>query len=384
MTLDAIKVAMITAFEKKEKRKMLVSNLLRAAFTREGDGALVVRHGNRNTAAAIKKYDFELRDELQKMGESVELVVKWDPRLGTGSIDVKDARDALVMYFEEKGSDIASILQDAGCNTSGSRYSVGQQALLFYIKDDSARERLLGQMPAIRAALREMKSDDIAVKVFALPLQEAFCAVLERFREGNPSICALLEDVVSVWGRDESGEIYATPLFDETKAGLLEHKAEIEAAMSEASKRDVALIVNNAFYDEKRLKSKKKESGLKGTLVSLTEDQLKRVEEKKSEAQKKMLPQMPADKRLTELAEQLRGFADQLVAAAEGQGLENLKNVLVPKTGVDTIDVFSEGWDAEDCIHLHACRRLAAIAKKNGERFARGCNSKCSAYEAGE
>lgn len=38
----------------------------------------------------------------------------------------------------------------------------------------------------------------------------------------------------------------------------------------------------------------------------------------------------------------------------------------------------------EDCIHLHACRRLQAIAKKrfSGLHIARNCTEDCSAYES--
>lgn len=34
-------------------------------------------------------------------------------------------------------------------------------------------------------------------------------------------------------------------------------------------------------------------------------------------------------------------------------------------------------WDADDCIHLHACRRLSKVFGKTRARY---CNSRCSAY----
>lgn len=33
----------------------------------------------------------------------------------------------------------------------------------------------------------------------------------------------------------------------------------------------------------------------------------------------------------------------------------------------------------EDCIHLHACRRMCLITKFHGSR---GCNEQCTAYES--
>lgn len=40
------------------------------------------------------------------------------------------------------------------------------------------------------------------------------------------------------------------------------------------------------------------------------------------------------------------------------------------------------GWDGEDCIHLHACRRMSMIAREQGVQLTRGCGKDCSAYES--
>lgn len=40
---------------------------------------------------------------------------------------------------------------------------------------------------------------------------------------------------------------------------------------------------------------------------------------------------------------------------------------------------------AEDCIHLHACRRLSKLAEAQfNKKLTRNCNVKCKAYKSGE
>ena len=392
MTLDAIKVAMIDAFESKPKRKTVASRLKRAVLERAGDGSLVIKHYSSSAAQEIEKYDYEIRAMLSDLGEEAGLAVKWDPCVGDVPLTLENARPALMEYFRERNPSLHGLLASAKSETGSSWHE--PRTLLLYIEDGEERKRLLEQMPAIRVALARMMGEGIEVKVFARSVSDAYYAACERVTQENPDLSALLEDtsVSYSYSRRSSSRtvegVRLTPLFEETESGLLEHREKLEAALREARGGDVTLDIKKAYYTADRLKAKPRKTEWGFGEPHLTESQQAKVDalraEARAKAQEEARPQMPADKRLTELVEQLRGFADQLVAAAEGQGLENLKNVLVPKTGVDTIDVFSEGWDAEDCIHLHACRRLAAIAKKNGERFARGCNSKCSAYEAGE
>lgn len=390
MTLDAIKVAIITAFESKPKRKSVSNRLKRAVLERAGDGSLVIKHYSSSAAQEIEKYDYEIRTVLFDLGEEASLAVKWDPCVGNVPLTLENARPALMEYFRERNPSLHNLLASAKSETESGWHL--PKTLFLYIEDGEERERLLEQMPAIRAALAEMRGANIDVRVYARSVSEAYYAACERVAQENPDLSALLEDTSVSFSysrrssnRTEEG-VCLTPLFEETEAGLLEHREELEAALREARGGDVEFDIREAYYTADRLKAKPKKNEWDFGKPRLTESQQAKVDalraEARAKAQEAVRAQMPADARLIELAEQLRGFADQLDAAAKGQGLENLKNVFVPKTGVDTIDVFSDGWDAEDCIHLHACRRLAAIAKKNGERFVRGCNSKCSAYEA--
>ena len=40
---------------------------------------------------------------------------------------------------------------------------------------------------------------------------------------------------------------------------------------------------------------------------------------------------------------------------------------------------------AEDCIHLHACRRMQLVAKSKGFTYSRGCDKEtCTAYVPGD
>ena len=40
---------------------------------------------------------------------------------------------------------------------------------------------------------------------------------------------------------------------------------------------------------------------------------------------------------------------------------------------------------AEDCIHLHACRRLSKLAEEQfNKKITRNCNAKCNAYKSGD
>lgn len=34
----------------------------------------------------------------------------------------------------------------------------------------------------------------------------------------------------------------------------------------------------------------------------------------------------------------------------------------------------------EDCIHLHACRRVQEVGRRQGHSFSRYCNCDCAAY----
>ena len=89
MTLDAIKVAMITAFEEKPKRKSVASRLKRAVLERAGDGSLVIKH---YSSSAAQKYDYEIRAVLSDLGEEVGLAVKWDPCVGNVPLTLENAK----------------------------------------------------------------------------------------------------------------------------------------------------------------------------------------------------------------------------------------------------------------------------------------------------
>ena len=385
MTLDELKVALVREFEGREKRKGFVSRLIQSVFAREEDGSVSVRHWSRSAVQDLQKYDFELREAAGRLGEKAPIAIKWDPRVGARLLREEDALAALEEVFREKDPALLDLLKGAKSET-GNRWS--DHSLTFYIENDEERERLLERMPAIRAALDEMKGEHIKVKVFALKKEEAFYAARERLRETSPELYSLLEDVVYAAECYPSGPLGIKPLFDETSDALLEHKEELEAAVREARKGEVKLRIEEAEWPDKRIRAAAKAKGkdkdwwgVRATVLS--ESQRARVDARIAEAREEMRPRIPADEKLRALADQLRLLADQIVEA--GASVENLENVLLLKDAA-LQDAGDDGagdkFGAQDCIHLHACRRLAKIARNEGFTFARGCNRRCGAYES--
>ena len=41
---------------------------------------------------------------------------------------------------------------------------------------------------------------------------------------------------------------------------------------------------------------------------------------------------------------------------------------------------YQQVYGMQDCIHLHACRKVQKIARAEGYNFARNCNEHCSCY----